>query len=114
MTEPQRQFVLQHPTRGFRDLCHRQDLAWPQLMMVYEHHDAATGGGIPAGWCGRRSPTWPGGGAVADVYDGLLRGAAAGSGPTPAEVPLALECQAGSALDEEMTRCLLATLRLRR
>ncbi len=111
--ERERQFLLQHPLRAFRDLCRRPDLTWPQLMMVYQHHERCDGRGYPCGLTRPEIHDFARLCAVVNVYDGLLRGAAAGP-RGPAEVPLALQRQAGSALDEEMTRCLLATLQLRR
>ena len=49
LTEREQQIVKQHPTRGFLELCRRQDLKWGQLMMVYEHHERCDGRGYPVG-----------------------------------------------------------------
>ena len=41
--------MQEHPARGFKELCRREDLAWGQLMMVYSHHERCDGRGYPVG-----------------------------------------------------------------
>lgn len=46
------EIIKQHPTIGFRKLCHRDDLNHGQLMMVYQHHERMDGSGYPVGFVG--------------------------------------------------------------
>ena len=43
LTDKERQVLQQHTTRGFVDLCRRDDLTAGQLMMVYGHHERCDG-----------------------------------------------------------------------
>lgn len=63
--------LKRHPTTGFAELSNVAGITWPQLMMIYQHHERMDGNGYPVGidsseihWAGRLC-------AVADVYDAL-------------------------------------------
>src|SRR5262249_29729089 len=45
LTDEEMTVVRRHPTLGFRKLCHRRDLTFGQLMMVYQHHEHLNGKG---------------------------------------------------------------------
>lgn len=60
LDEDELEVIRDHPRAGFRRLCHRDDLSFGQLMMVYQHHERIDGGGyhpggdgIPRGGGGR-------------------------------------------------------------
>ncbi|MDZ4686631.1 MAG: HD domain-containing protein [Planctomycetaceae bacterium] len=63
--------VKRHPGAGFQQLCHREDLTWGQLMMVYQHHEDFRGGGYPVGSVGDEIHPWARICAVADVFEAL-------------------------------------------
>ena len=63
--------IREHPVSGFKELMGRGDLTWPQLMMVYQHHERLDGSGYPAGITGDEMHPWARLCAVADVFDAL-------------------------------------------
>ncbi len=65
----QRDTIRQHPKWGFQELCHRQDIIYDQLMVVYQHHERWNGRGYPVGLVGEEIHPWARICAVADVYD---------------------------------------------
>ena len=71
LTDEEWNQVREHPTSGFRELMGRGDLTWPQLMMVYQHHERLDGSGYPAGITGDEMHPWSRVCAVADVFDAL-------------------------------------------
>lgn len=109
----EKQLVLQHPTRGFRELSLRADLTWGQLMMVYQHHERCDGRGYPSGVRTARIHEYGRLCAIADVSDVLLRDHPASKSSLDSSILDCLERQAGQGLDKEMTRCWIATLRRR-
>ena len=110
LTERERQMVQEHPSRGFKDLCRRSDLAWSQLMMVFSHHDAADGRGYPVGLVGSEIHEYARMCAIADVYEALCRDRPYRRASRRSEVLDYLDRQAGRAFDEEMTRCWIAAV----
>jgi HD-GYP domain-containing protein (c-di-GMP phosphodiesterase class II) len=71
LTEEEFRLVKLHPLTGFRELCRRPELTWPQLMMVYQHHERLDGKGYPVGIGGDEVHFLGRLCAVADVYDAL-------------------------------------------
>ena len=71
LTDDEWELVREHPTSGFRELAGRTDLSWPQLMMVYQHHERLDGSGYPAGILGDEMHPWARICAVVDVFDAL-------------------------------------------
>lgn len=63
--------IQEHPKLGFMELCHRKDLLWGQLMMVYQHHEKWDGRGYPVGFVGEEIHPWARICSVADVYDAM-------------------------------------------
>ena len=108
-----KQLVLQHPTRGFRELSLRKDLTWGQLMMIYQHHERCDGRGYPSGVRAARIHEYGRLCAIADVSDVLMRDHPASKSSLDPSILDCLDRQAGLGLDKEMTRCWIATLRRR-
>jgi HD-GYP domain-containing protein (c-di-GMP phosphodiesterase class II) len=105
LTKREFSLVKAHPINGFRDLCDRPDLTWPQLMMVYQHHERLDGNGYPVGVGQDDIHPWARICAVADVYDALTSRRAY-RGPIPhANVRDFLSRNAGPHLDVEMVCC---------
>jgi HD-GYP domain-containing protein (c-di-GMP phosphodiesterase class II) len=71
LTEEEFRLVKLHPLTGFRELCRQTELTWPQLMMVYQHHEKLDGKGYPVGIGGDEIHFLGRLCAVADVYDAL-------------------------------------------
>jgi HD-GYP domain-containing protein (c-di-GMP phosphodiesterase class II) len=71
LTDDEWELVREHPASGFRELAGRTDLSWPQLMMVYQHHERLDGSGYPAGILGDEMHSWARVCAVVDVFDAL-------------------------------------------
>ena len=65
--------MQEHPTRGFKELCRREDLTWGQLMMVYSHHERCDGRGYPVGLIQSEIHEYARICAIADVYEALCR-----------------------------------------
>jgi HD-GYP domain-containing protein (c-di-GMP phosphodiesterase class II) len=110
LTHAERAVVQRHPYDGFVQLCHRDDLTWGQLMMVYQHHERIDGRGYPARIGGDEIHHLARLCAVVDVFEAI-------SSVRPYRralpVPQALEFinkQAGTHLDEEMVRCWTAVM----
>jgi HD-GYP domain-containing protein (c-di-GMP phosphodiesterase class II) len=71
LTSEEWDLIREHPISGFRELSRRGDLTWPQLMVVYQHHERLDGTGYPAGVKGDEIDPWARICAVADVFDAL-------------------------------------------
>jgi len=71
LTEEEWELVREHPASGFRELSARGDLSWPQLMMVYQHHERFDGTGYPAAITADEIHPWARICAVADIFDAL-------------------------------------------
>jgi HD-GYP domain-containing protein (c-di-GMP phosphodiesterase class II) len=71
LTDEEFRVVKLHPLTGFRELCRQEELTWPQLMMVYQHHERLDGKGYPVGIGGDEIHFLGRLCAVADVYDAL-------------------------------------------
>jgi HD-GYP domain-containing protein (c-di-GMP phosphodiesterase class II) len=103
--------IRQHPTIGYQELCHRADLNWPQLMMVYQHHERLDGSGYPTGASGNDIHLWARLCAVVDVFDALTCSRPYRE-PVPAdEVCDYLEANTGKWFDGEIVACWTAQVR---
>jgi HD-GYP domain-containing protein (c-di-GMP phosphodiesterase class II) len=71
LTDAEFRVVKLHPQTGFRELCRQPELTWPQLMMIYQHHERLDGKGYPVGIGGDEVHFLGRLCAVADVYDAL-------------------------------------------
>ena len=110
LTDRERQVVQQHATRGFRELCRRDDLTVGQLLMVYGHHERCDGRGYPVGLLRAETHEYARLCAVADVYAALTNDRPHRPASRHANVIEYLDRQAGRAFDEEMTRCWIDTI----
>ena len=109
LSQAQKETVMRHLLRGFEELCHRDDLSWGQLMMVYQHHERCDGRGYPVASVGREIHEWARICAVADVFDAMSRNRPYRRSIDDADVLAYLDRQAGRGFDEEMVRCMIQT-----
>ncbi len=68
----ERRIVQEHPARGFKELCRRENLAWGQLMMVYHHHERCDGRGYPVGMVQTEIHEYARLCAIANVYEATV------------------------------------------
>lgn len=67
----EKELIRQHPTSGFLMVAPLGKLTWPQLMMIYQHHEKIDGTGYPVGAIGDEIHLWGRLCTVADVFDAL-------------------------------------------
>lgn len=103
--ETERNLIESHPIVGFRELRDGGELDWPELMMVYQHHEHVDGSGYPAAVCGEEIHPWAQLLAVANVFDALTAEQMRRPPLTPREALAELARQAGSHFDKETTAC---------
>lgn len=107
-TDEEWQIIRNHPGSGYQELCHRADLIWPQLMMVYQHHERLDGSGYPCRAADGDIHQWARLCAVVDVFDALTCSRPYRE-PVPArEVCNYLKDNAGKWFDAEMVTCWTA------
>jgi HD-GYP domain-containing protein (c-di-GMP phosphodiesterase class II) len=106
----ERQLVRQHTTHGFLELCHRDDLTFGQMMMVYGHHERCDGLGYPVGLVRSEIHEYARLCAIADAYTALMANRPHRLASRKANVLEYLDRQAGRAFDEEMTLCWVSTV----
>ena len=102
--------VKKHPRKGFRELCHRDDLTEAQLMMVYQHHERLEGGGYPTGIGKHEIHPWAKLCAVVDIYEAV-------TSQRPYRMPMPrnqaielLRRESGSALEKEIVECWISII----
>ena len=110
LTVEEKEVVKQHVSRGFRDLCHREDVQWGQLMMIYQHHERCDGRGYPTGLVRTEIHEWGRLCAIADVFDALTRPRPYRRPSVSRDVLKYLDRQAGHGFDEEMVQCWIAII----
>ena len=113
LSQAQKETVMRHPLRGFEELCHREDLSWGQLMMVYQHHERCDGRGYPVASIGNEIHEWAQLCGVADVFDAMSRNRPYRRSIDDADVLAYLDRQAGRGFDEEIVRCLIQIIQRR-
>jgi putative nucleotidyltransferase with HDIG domain len=97
--------IKMHPTVGFEQLGHREDLTDGQLMMVYQHHERLDGKGYPVGVVEDEIHPWAKICAVVDVFEALTSYRPYRS-PMPKTRALEiLESDRGKAFDPEVLAC---------
>lgn len=104
-TDAERDIFNRHPTHGFLDVCHREDLSFGQLMMIYQHHERLDGSGFPVGCVGEEIHSWARICAVADTFDDLTGTRPYRPGMIVSDALLSMERQAGTRFDRKMIRC---------
>jgi HD-GYP domain-containing protein (c-di-GMP phosphodiesterase class II) len=92
-----------HPTRGFQML--RREFTFPQLMLVYQHHEKMDGTGYPVGCAGNEIHWWARICAVADVYEALTGKRPYRRANTSSEALAIMARGAGTHFDAEAFRC---------
>jgi HD-GYP domain-containing protein (c-di-GMP phosphodiesterase class II) len=110
LTAQERQIVRQHATRGFLEICQRDDLSFGQLMMVYGHHERCDGLGYPVGLVRSEIHIYARLCAIADTFTALTANRPHRLASRKANVLEYLDRQAGRAFDEDMTLCWIATV----
>ncbi len=110
LTLVEQKLVRQHPQRGFETLCHREDLGWGALMMVYQHHERCDGRGYPVGLTEREIHPWARICGVADVFDALTRDRPYREAIGRKDVLEYLDREGGRGFDEEMIRCWIEVM----
>jgi HD-GYP domain-containing protein (c-di-GMP phosphodiesterase class II) len=95
--------VKLHPTRGFQML--RDEFSFPQLMLVYQHHEKIDGTGYPVGCTGNEIHWWARICAVTDVFEALT-GKRPYRRPNTSSEALAIMARGdGTHFDSEVLRC---------
>jgi len=110
LTARQRKIVQQHTTRGFLELCRRDDLTTGQLLMIYSHHERCDGGGYPVGLVRSEIHAYARLCAIVDAYEAMTSQRPHRRASRKANVIEYLDRQAGRAFDEEMTRCWISVI----
>jgi HD-GYP domain-containing protein (c-di-GMP phosphodiesterase class II) len=108
LSDRERRTMQEHPVRGFKELCRREDLTWGQLMMVYSHHERCDGRGYPVGLTRDETHEYARICAIADVYEAMCRDRPHRRASRRRDVLEYLDLQAGRAFDEEMMRCWMS------
>jgi HD-GYP domain-containing protein (c-di-GMP phosphodiesterase class II) len=70
LTPTEWDLITRHPTDGYLELS-RDGLTWPQLMVVYQHHERLDGSGYPTGIRGDEIHPWARICSVVDVFDAM-------------------------------------------
>jgi HD-GYP domain-containing protein (c-di-GMP phosphodiesterase class II) len=110
LTPTEWDLIVRHPTDGYLELS-RDKLTWPQLMVVYQHHERLDGSGYPTGIRGDEIHPWARICAVVDVFDAMSC-----SRPYRKALPLEEVCdylkkQSGSGFDADVVRCWMDLVR---
>jgi putative nucleotidyltransferase with HDIG domain len=102
--------IQRHPLTGFRQVANRNDLTYPQLMMIYQHHERLDGGGYPVGCTADEIHPWAKLCAVVDIYEAV-------TSQRPYRTPMPrkqaielLQRESGTALDPEIVQCWISII----
>jgi HD-GYP domain-containing protein (c-di-GMP phosphodiesterase class II) len=95
--------VKLHPTRGFQML--RREFSFPQLMLVYQHHEKMDGTGYPVGCTGNEIHWWARICTVTDVYEALTGKRPYRRPNTPSEALTIMARGDGTHFDSEVFHC---------
>lgn len=104
LTPGERHVIQRHPTLGFGKICHREDLSFGQLMMVYQHHEQVQGGGYPVGCALADLHVWGRICAVADVFEALTANRPYRAG-LPFEKACEMMAERPGTLDADFLKC---------
>lgn len=102
--------IKTHSTIGFRILCQRKELSWPQLMMAYQHHERIDGRGYPVGITGNDIHPWAKICSVVDVYEAVTSFRPYRKPMSTAQAIDILDRDSGTAFDPELVRCWKAII----
>lgn len=99
-----------HPQTGYEDLLLIPELVPGQLMMAYQHHERADGGGYPVQVPGDEIHLWAKMLAVVDRFDSLTVGRAHRRAVRIADALDRIKQDASGYLDPEMTKCWVSLM----
>ncbi len=102
--------IREHPRSGFLKLCHRTDLNFAQLMMVYQHHERLDGRGYPVGAATPEIHDWARICTVADVFEALTSNRPYRPALSIAHAFEIMDRDCGTAFDSEMLKCWKKTI----
>ena len=102
--------IQRHPTVGFEELNRRSDLAWGQLMMVYQHHENWKGGGYPVGSVGGEIHPWARICTVADVFEALTANRPYRKGMSTLEALALMADRMSDKFEPELFQCFQAAI----
>ena len=102
--------IKQHPTTGFRKLCHREELSFAQLMMVYQHHERLDGKGYPVGVGGSEVHHWSRITSIVDVFEALTSNRPYRAGMSAKDAFGIMDRTVGTAFDEDLYECWKMTM----
>jgi HD-GYP domain-containing protein (c-di-GMP phosphodiesterase class II) len=105
LTPEEREAVESHPTRGYVELCEKNEFDFGQLMMVYQHHERMDGTGYPVRAVEDEIHPWARMLAVVDVFDTLTAKRPEGRPATAEQALDFLRQQAGTQFDREVVEC---------
>jgi HD-GYP domain-containing protein (c-di-GMP phosphodiesterase class II) len=105
LTDQEARIVKAHPGNGFMRLCHREDLTFSQLMMVYQHHERVDGRGYPVGCGNDELHDWSRLCAVASAFDVLTTNRSSRARHSAEDVVRVMGRESGKAYDEETLQC---------
>lgn len=105
LTDQEYDLIREHPRTGFLKLCTRDDVTFPQLMMVYQHHERMDGGGYPVGCSKDELHDWTRLCSVADVYEALTSNRPYRARLSSSEVLQIMQRDSGKKFDEEVLQC---------
>ena len=110
LTDQEFATIKRHPTIGFRKLCHRTDLDFAQLMMVYQHHERLDGKGYPVGVGTGEIHEWGRICAIADVFEALTSTRPYRAAMRPKAAFDIMDRQSTTGFDTEMYQCWKMTI----
>jgi HD-GYP domain-containing protein (c-di-GMP phosphodiesterase class II) len=105
LSDAEYETIKDHPRIGFLHLCQRNDLSFPQLMMVYQHHERVDGGGYPVGCVRQEIHDWARLCTVVDVFEALTSNRPYRGRLNKQEVSHIMERDSGKAFDREYLEC---------
>lgn len=110
LTADEREVIETHPTRGYAELCRKNDLAYGQLMMVYQHHERLDGTGYPVRVLKDEIHPWARMLSIVDVFDAMTARRPNGRAATPEYVLDYLRQRAGTQFDGEFVACWISAM----
>ncbi len=102
--------IKRHPLTGFRQVANRNDLTYPQLMMIYQHHERLDGGGYPVGCTADEIHPWAKLCAVVDIYEAITSQRPYRTPMTRMQAIELLQRESRTALDPEMVQCWISII----
>lgn len=104
----ERKIIESHPTIGYEMLREQPNVAFGQLMMVYQHHEWVNGAGYPVGIDTSEIHPWARIMAVVDVFDALTARRPYKEPVSVGDALLRLAEGANEQFDTEVVRCWIS------